>query len=80
MSLTAMTEYGVWDSEAGGFLSAQAYSPEEAEADRQRLAGEVTPDYRADFLATTSVKAVCPDHEEQPAGECEECTADEAED
>lgn len=72
-----MTEYGVWDSEAGGFLSTQAYSPEEAEADRQRLAGEVAPDYREDLLASTSVKEVCPEHDEQPAGACDVCDVED---
>lgn len=74
-----MTEYGVWDSEAGGFVSTQAYSVEEAQADRQRIAAGIDdPDDRADFLTGSAVKAICAVHEEQPADACEDCDADPA--
>lgn len=72
-----MSEFGVWDRDADAFISTQAYSAAEAEADRQRLAGEQDPDDRAEFLADTSVRPVCGDHAEQPADACEDCDAED---
>lgn len=67
-----MTEYGLFTDE--GCLEAQMYSAEEAEARRQEYIAE------GEHLDDVTVQEMCPDHEGQPRGGCEECLADEPDD
>lgn len=59
-------EWGVWSEEAGGFVAAQLT--------RSTVGGEidglVEEGHDRDDLQAL---AVCPEHEEQPADDCEEC-------
>lgn len=61
-----MTEYGVWDDEAGGVVHAACWSPEEAGRELARLRSE-------DPEAALSVVEICPDHDDQPKRGCAEC-------
>lgn len=81
------TQYGVWSSSEGGFISTGAWSPEEAAADRQAeldataRAADST-DLAADLAelaADLTVKAICSDHDEQPVDACDECSAEDDE-
>ncbi|MFJ4342655.1 hypothetical protein [Streptomyces sp. NPDC088915] len=65
------TEYGVWDEGAGGFVYAADCATDSGNWAVNLLAED--PD------AELSVKAVCPDHQEQPAAVCEDCYGDEDE-
>lgn len=65
----ALTEYGIWDEKAGGFIETQLYSKEQAEARFTDYADTGDKEY----LDMLHVLAICPDHEEQPADSCEEC-------
>lgn len=71
------TEYGVWSGESGGFVVTGAWSSGEADRDRQAEVDRADPEDRADAGEDLTVRAICPDHEEQPADGCEDCAAAE---
>jgi hypothetical protein len=56
-------EYGIWSDETDGFVEDGFWSRREAQRHLERLGLE--PGDR--------VRAICPDHEEQPKDACEEC-------
>lgn len=61
-----MIEYGVFNDE--GCIHSQLYSATTAE--------EAAAVYRAEGDDYAIARAICPEHEEQPADTCEECAAD----
>ncbi|MEU0857455.1 hypothetical protein ABZ352_18730 [Streptomyces griseofuscus] len=64
------TQYGVWDEGAGGFVYVA-----DCATDAGNWAVEVLIPEDPDV--EMAVKAVCPDHEEQPAATCEDCYRDQ---
>lgn len=68
-----MTEYGIWGDEEGGFVDTGLYSKTEADESLRSIAA------KADEGCDYHIREVCPEHEEQPRDECEECNADEEE-
>lgn len=64
-------EYGIWSEEAGGFLTAQIYSPEQG---AQEIAEMVEAD--AELAGDLTVVEICPDHEGERRDACEECPTD----
>lgn len=73
------TQYGVWSTESGGFIVTSSWSSEEAERDRQAEIANAAPEDREDATADLTVRAICSDHEEQPADGCEDCATEEEE-
>lgn len=68
-----MTEFGIFDIEADGFIFTQMTEAEAAnEVTRAIAAGEYDE-------GDLKVEEMCPDHDEQAHRTCEECAADEAE-
>jgi len=59
-----VTEYGVWSDEAAGFIETGLWTPAEA---------KIAWLHHSADDETARVRKICPDHEEQPANECEEC-------
>lgn len=70
------TQYGVWSTFDGGFISTGAWSTSEAEADRLALIEQAAPEDRAEAADDLRVSAICPDHDEQPADACKVCAPD----
>lgn len=66
-----LDEYGIWSDEGGGFVEAGIWSLGVAET--------ALIDYRRDDPAAR-IRKICPDHEEQPADDCEDCLAETCED
>lgn len=63
-----MNEQGIWSDAAGGFIETGIYGDDDAAA---RLES-----WRAEGEDDAEIKAVCPDHEEQPADSCQDCYAE----
>lgn len=66
------TSYGVWDEYAGGFTLSV-----DCAMDAANWAAEQLDD---DQDGEMSIKAICREHEEQPADSCEDCYAELADD
>lgn len=62
---------GIWTENGGGFCAGPFHSRPEADEHLTHLL-EVSEDVEAD-RADLSVIEMCPDHDEQPKDDCEEC-------
>lgn len=71
------TQYGVWSDTEDGFVGDGCWSAEEAETDRATMIRVTAADERAEVAATLRVRAICAEHEYEPADACEPCN-DEA--
>lgn len=67
-------EYGIFSEAAGGCIYTGCHSTQEAEQERDRMVHE-----DGEEAEDLTVKELCPDHEEQPRCNCEECFGEEDE-
>lgn len=65
-------EHGVWSDAAGGFVETGLYLPSQVDEAVARLVGQ--GEDRDDL----TVLAICPDHEERPAQQCEDCDGEDS--
>lgn len=68
-------EYGIWTDGDGGFTEIGLHSLGAAEIRLAEIIAE-SPDPDAD-REDLSIKEVCPDHEDQPKDDCDECYAED---